>query len=108
MGFFMKIEIGKRKVKNGRVVEIQEDKEGYYAIVDNQKDDGSRKFKDRLRYDNEGRCYKDEQLGGAIILEASRTPENSKVFANWDLIEEEIKVLKRNSNPILTLDLCTE
>ena len=102
----MKITKGKWKARNGKVIEIQlNNEEGYYYDwVDLER-------KHRLYYDNEGRCYKDKDLKGNSLNDYVRTSTNSSMFANWDLIElveEEIEVLKRNSNPILTLDLCTE
>jgi hypothetical protein len=101
MGIFMKITKGKWRVRNGLMVEIEEDRErcyGHCAIFDRH----------RLYYDDEGRCYRDKKLNGDESEDYYRTPESLDNFVNWDLVEEEIEVLKRNSNPILTLDLCTE
>jgi hypothetical protein len=106
----MKITKGKWKTRNRKVVEIEKDKEGYYTIWIWYSFSHSRMIEDKFYYDDEGICYRDKRLN-ADVLDIKKTSSNSDIFANWDLIElveEEVKVLKRNSNPILTLDLCTE
>jgi hypothetical protein len=105
----MKTTKGKWKVRNGKVVEIVHGGEGYYAIW--EWTDINRTIQDKFYYDDDGKCYRDERLNSPNIVDCSKTSVSSDIFANWDLvelIEEEVEVVKRNSNPILMIDLCTE
>ncbi len=105
----MEITEGKWRARNNKELDIEFDEEGYYAIF--EWTDIDRTIQEKFYYDEEGRCYRDQRLNSPNIGGCSKTPMNSFMFENWDLvelIEEEVEVVKRNSNPILTLDLCTE
>ena len=131
----MKIMKGRWKVKNGNVIEMKHDEEGYYAIVDlNNKnvvkinhdedgnyatiglDDSSGTRQDRMYYDGEGICYRDRRLNYLYSGEKSqfndvrRNDGNNFIFDNWNVVEciEEIVPIKVNSNPIFMLNPCTE
>jgi hypothetical protein len=101
------IHAGKWKTIGGQVVEVKHDEEGYYIILDRSG------IQDRLYYDEDGRCYRDRKLNPNENIDLTRNSKNSASFLNWDLVElieeeVEVEVVKRNSNPIFMIDLCTE
>jgi hypothetical protein len=106
----MKTVLGKWRLKNGEVVEIKWDENMlvYYAIIEKNCYYNSQ---DCLYYSCEGECYRDRRIDKRD--DVSKNEYNYSSFVHWDLdelIEEKVeeKVVKRNSNPIFMLDVCTE
>jgi hypothetical protein len=105
------IKAGRWKVRNGEVIDLclYADSEKYdsYCIVSN---------KDiylHLYYDKYGKCQNQIKTGQNQIKTGGGVEQrcNNDDLESWDLIERvnELEVvIKRNSNPIFMLDLCTE
>jgi hypothetical protein len=110
----MKTVLGIWKLNNGKEVEIKWDANMlvYYAIVERDYPHASQ---DCLYYNDKGECYRDKRLSPKYNEDISKNESNYNSFKPWDLkeligeeVEEKVEKIKRNSNPILMIDLCTE
>ena len=91
----MKIREGKWETKGGNTIEIIRDG-GFFKVVGIN---GGIDDQLEMYYDDRGKMIRNSWF--------VRNVDSAVVFEPWD-IEESIVSLKRNSNPIFMLDLCTE
>ena len=119
----MKIRAGIWRLKNGREVEVKVGGEGYYSLVWNDALD------EIHSYNEAGECYRaivtridsrvDSFFDHVKVGHEMKRDESERLmevlrywdldcFLGYDSEDSQKEVIKRNSNPILSLDLCTE